>query len=162
MNNLLARELVCASNLSVAGVTAVQSFTFLYQLGSCGAVDGAVHTATTQQGLIGRVDDRIHLETSNVGADERDFVIEGRGRSVDGGFGGLETAELVQDRERGDLGQSDLRHLRETRDEWHAAAEGTEARLIASRQRWWVFEVLASDMGVASVLDSFHCEICVG
>lgn len=81
---------------------------FAQQTPPGGGVDGAVDAAAAQEGFVGCVDDGVDGEGGDVGADERDFVVEGLGRGVGGaGGGGGQLVKLVEEGEGGDFGERD-------------------------------------------------------
>jgi hypothetical protein len=54
----------------LAGAAAVQQTAFGEQIGTCGTMNRAIHTAATEQGGVGRVDDGIDIELGDVGLED--------------------------------------------------------------------------------------------
>ena len=67
VNDVPGLEPVAAGDLGGTGVAAAQRLAFGQELGSGGAMDGAVDAAATEQRPVGRVDDGIDVERRDVG-----------------------------------------------------------------------------------------------
>src|SRR5437763_6826289 len=74
VNHVLRRQIVAAGRLGIAGGAAAQPAALLQQTRTSRAVNGAIHSAATEQRTIGGVDDGIHREASDIAALGADFA----------------------------------------------------------------------------------------
>ena len=84
MNDVPGLEAIAAGDLGGTGVAAAQRLALGQQLGSGGAMDGAVDAAAAEQRPVGRVDDGIDVERRDVG----DANLEPRRSDIGGEQGG--------------------------------------------------------------------------
>lgn len=67
------RKVVARCDLCLSGWASAQACALQQQRGSGCPVDGTVHPATAQQGIVGGVDDRITIEFGDVTQDRANF-----------------------------------------------------------------------------------------
>jgi len=67
MNHMLRRQLISPGDLGVAGFAAMEGAAIGEKLRPGGTVDGAVHAASAEQGVIRGVDDGVNAQRRNIG-----------------------------------------------------------------------------------------------
>jgi hypothetical protein len=61
MNDIFARQFICAGDLGITGVTPMQGPALFQQFPSCRPMNGSVHPAASEQRCVGSIDDSVHV-----------------------------------------------------------------------------------------------------